>query len=111
MVKVTPAHDFNDYLVGQRHGLPMINIFTPEAVTNANVPEQYRDLDRYLARKQVYTTTKDEFTLQDVSDILGNSLSTQFHSATVILLNTAGVRIGESAWTVEFRMHSSGVND
>ena len=53
VVKVTPAHDFNDYLVGQRHDLPLINIFTPEAVTNANVPEQYRDLDRYIARKQV----------------------------------------------------------
>ncbi|UHQ19975.1 valine--tRNA ligase [Lysobacter sp. KIS68-7] len=53
VVKVTPAHDFNDYLVGQRHDLPMINIFTPDAVTNANVPEQYRDLDRYIARKQV----------------------------------------------------------
>ncbi|KGQ20832.1 Valyl-tRNA synthetase [Lysobacter dokdonensis DS-58] len=53
VVKVTPAHDFNDYLVGQRHGLPMINIFTPDAVTNDNVPEAYRDLDRYIARKQV----------------------------------------------------------
>ncbi len=53
VVKVTPAHDFNDYLVGQRHSLPLINIFTPDAVTNDNVPEKYRDLDRYIARKQV----------------------------------------------------------
>jgi len=53
VVKVTPAHDFNDYAVGQRHKLPMINIFTPEAVTNDNVPEKYRGLDRYIARKVV----------------------------------------------------------
>ena len=65
----------------------------------------------YLARKQVYTTTKDEFTVQDVSDILSNKLSTQFHTATLVLLNTAGLRIGESAWTIEFRMHASGAND
>jgi valyl-tRNA synthetase len=46
VVKVTPAHDFNDYVVGQRHGLPLINIFTPDAVTHAVVPARYRELDR-----------------------------------------------------------------
>jgi valyl-tRNA synthetase len=53
VVKVTPAHDFNDYAVGQRHSLPMINVFTPEATINANAPEKYRGLDRYVARKAV----------------------------------------------------------
>ena len=53
VVKVTPAHDFNDYQVGQRHGLPLINIFTPDAAINDNVPEKYRGLDRYEARKAV----------------------------------------------------------
>src|SRR5918993_1843395 len=53
VVKVTPAHDFNDYLVGQRHQLPLINIFTPDAATNDNVPQKYRGLDRYVARKAV----------------------------------------------------------
>jgi valyl-tRNA synthetase len=53
VVKVTPAHDFNDYQVGQRHKLPMINIFTPDAVTNDSVPGKYRGLDRYVARKAV----------------------------------------------------------
>jgi valyl-tRNA synthetase len=53
VVKVTPAHDFNDYAVGQRHGLPMINILTPEAAINGNAPEKYRGLDRYAARKAV----------------------------------------------------------
>src|SRR5690606_10264615 len=37
-VKVTPAHDFNDYAIGQRHGLPLINIFTPDAAMNDEVP-------------------------------------------------------------------------
>jgi valyl-tRNA synthetase len=53
VVKVTPAHDFNDYAVGQRHGLPMINILTPDAAINGNAPEKYRGLDRYAARKTV----------------------------------------------------------
>ena len=53
VVKVTPAHDFNDYAVGERHGLPLINILTPEAAINANAPEKYRGLDRYAARKLV----------------------------------------------------------
>ncbi|MGO3128464.1 MAG: valine--tRNA ligase [Luteimonas sp.] len=53
VVKVTPAHDFNDYAVGQRHGLPMINLFTDIAAINDAAPEQYRGLDRYAARKAV----------------------------------------------------------
>ncbi|MFT3756465.1 MAG: valine--tRNA ligase [Pseudoxanthomonas sp.] len=51
VVKVTPAHDFNDYAVGQRHGLANINILTPTAAINDNAPEKYRGLDRYEARK------------------------------------------------------------
>ena len=53
VVKVTPAHDFNDYAVGQRHGLPLINIFTPDARINENAPAKYQGLDRFEARKQV----------------------------------------------------------
>ncbi|HRG15809.1 MAG TPA: valine--tRNA ligase [Pseudomonadota bacterium] len=52
-VKITPAHDFNDYEIGRRHNLPMINIFTPTATINDVAPEKYRGLDRYVARKQV----------------------------------------------------------
>ncbi|KPK55751.1 MAG: valine--tRNA ligase [Thiotrichales bacterium SG8_50] len=52
-VKITPAHDFNDYDVGQRHGLPMINVFTVDAAINENAPHQYRGLDRYEARKRI----------------------------------------------------------
>jgi len=52
-VKMTPAHDFNDFDVGKRHGLEMINIFDADARTNNNVPESYRGLDRYKARDKV----------------------------------------------------------
>jgi valyl-tRNA synthetase len=52
-VKITPAHDFNDYAVGQRHGLPRINVFTPDARINDNGPAAYRGLDRYEARKLI----------------------------------------------------------
>ncbi|TDV25374.1 valyl-tRNA synthetase [Paraburkholderia caballeronis] len=53
VVKVTPAHDFNDYQVGQRHGLPQIEILTLDAKINDNAPDKYRGLDRFDARKQV----------------------------------------------------------
>src|SRR5579864_6368453 len=52
-VKITPAHDFNDFQVGKRHGLPMINILDDFARLNDNVPEAYRGLDRFEARKKV----------------------------------------------------------
>ncbi|WP_421576647.1 valine--tRNA ligase [Stenotrophomonas maltophilia] len=59
VVKVTPAHDFNDYQVGLRHDLPMINLFTPEAAINDNAPEKYRGLDRYEARKVILAELED----------------------------------------------------
>lgn len=52
-VKITPAHDFNDYQTGQRHQLPIINIFHPDARLNQNVPQEYQGLDRYTARKKI----------------------------------------------------------
>jgi valyl-tRNA synthetase len=52
-VKITPAHDFNDYAMGQRHDLAQINIFNDDASLNDNAPEAYRGLDRYGAREAV----------------------------------------------------------
>ncbi|MFC3226719.1 valine--tRNA ligase [Marinibaculum pumilum] len=52
-VKITPAHDFNDFEVGRRHGLPMINILDAGANLNDAVPEAYRGMERYAARKKV----------------------------------------------------------
>ena len=49
-VKITPAHDFNDYEVGKRHNLEIINIFTDDALVNENAPETYRGMDRFEAR-------------------------------------------------------------
>ncbi len=52
-VKITPAHDFNDYATAQRHHLTSINIFTPNAHLNEQVPENFRGLERFTARKKV----------------------------------------------------------
>ena len=52
-VKITPAHDFNDYEIGQRHNLEVINILTDDAKINSNAPVQYQDLDRFEARKTI----------------------------------------------------------
>ena len=52
-VKITPAHDFNDWQIGQRHGLAPITIFNLDATVNDNAPAKYRGLDRYVARKAV----------------------------------------------------------
>ncbi len=53
VVKITPAHDFNDYAVGQRHSLPIINVFTPTAHINDEAPAAYRGLDRFDARTKL----------------------------------------------------------
>ena len=58
-VKITPAHDFNDYAIGQRHALPMICVLTKDARINDNSPEKYRGLDRYEARDVVVHDLKE----------------------------------------------------
>jgi valyl-tRNA synthetase len=58
VVKVTPAHDANDYAVGQRHKLPIIGVLTLDAKINDNAPAKYRGLDRFVARKQVVADLK-----------------------------------------------------
>ncbi|HEY8608740.1 MAG TPA: valine--tRNA ligase [Noviherbaspirillum sp.] len=65
-VKITPAHDFNDYAVGQRHQLPQISIFTLDAKINENAPAQYRGLDRYDARKQIVADLEAQGLLESV---------------------------------------------
>jgi valyl-tRNA synthetase len=52
-VKITPGHDFNDFEVGKRHNLPLINILNKDGTLNDAVPEAYRGLDRFVARKQI----------------------------------------------------------
>ena len=53
VVKVTPAHDFNDYAVGQRHKLPLINILTLDGLINENGTSEYEGLERFEARKKI----------------------------------------------------------
>lgn len=57
-VKITPAHDFNDYAVGQRHQLEIINILTPDAKINENAPAAYQGMDRFEARKRIVADLK-----------------------------------------------------
>jgi valyl-tRNA synthetase len=52
-VKITPAHDFNDFEVGRRHDLELVNIFDQDARLNENAPETYRGLERFAARKRI----------------------------------------------------------
>jgi valyl-tRNA synthetase len=65
-VKVTPAHDFNDWQVGQRHGLPSIGILTLDARINDNGPERYRGLDRYEARDRIVHDLRSAGLLESV---------------------------------------------
>ena len=67
-VKMTPAHDFNDFEVGRRHDLEMINIFDAQARLNDNVPEAYRGLDRFAARAKVVAAMEAEGLLEKVEE-------------------------------------------
>ena len=84
-VKITPAHDFNDYAVGKRHSLPMVNIFTEDAavrqsaeVCNTNgepstettdfIPEAYRGLDRFKARDVILQDLEAQGLLDHIED-------------------------------------------
>ena len=63
-VKITPAHDFNDYDMGRRHDLPVINIFNDDATINDNAPVQYRGMDRYVARKAIVDDLENQNLLE-----------------------------------------------
>lgn len=65
-VKITPAHDFNDYIVGQRHQLEMINILTLDAKINENAPAIYQNMDRFDARKQIVADLQEKGLLESI---------------------------------------------
>jgi valyl-tRNA synthetase len=67
-VKITPAHDFNDAEMGQRHNLEKINILTIDAAINENAPEKYQGLDRYKARKVIVQDFDDLNLLDSVKE-------------------------------------------
>lgn len=68
-MKVTPAHDFNDFEVGKRHNLEVINILDINARINENGPEEYRGMDRYEARKQILAELEAQDLLEKVDNI------------------------------------------
>ncbi len=65
-VKITPAHDFNDFHVGKRQGLEAINILDPEARLNGNVPADFQGLDRFVARKGIVERAEAEGWLRGI---------------------------------------------
>ena len=65
-VKITPAHDANDYAIGMRHQLPMISVLTLDAKINENSPPQYQGMDRFVARKQIVADLDALGLLEDV---------------------------------------------
>jgi len=67
-VKITPAHDFNDYDIGKRHDLPIFNILTDNAALNDEVPEAYRGMDRFDARKAIVAEFEELGLLEKIED-------------------------------------------
>jgi valyl-tRNA synthetase len=67
-VKITPAHDFNDYDIGKRHDLPVLNIFNADASINDNAPEKYLGMDRFVARKQILADLDAQGLLEKTDD-------------------------------------------
>ncbi len=67
-VKITPAHDFNDFEVGRRHELEMLNILDEHAALNENVPLAYRGLDRFDARKRIVADLEEQELLEKIDD-------------------------------------------
>ncbi|HXS28661.1 MAG TPA: valine--tRNA ligase [Steroidobacteraceae bacterium] len=67
-VKITPAHDFNDYEVGLRHGLEPLNVFTPRATLNENAPARLKGLDRFEARRLIVAELEAAGLLERVED-------------------------------------------
>ena len=65
-VKITPAHDFNDYAVGQRHNLDKISVLTLDAKINENAPAAYQGMDRFVARKQIVADLDAQGLLESV---------------------------------------------
>ena len=68
-VKITPAHDFNDFEVGKRHNLPKINIFDINAHLNENAPEEYRGMERFAARKKILKELEELELIEKVENI------------------------------------------
>ncbi len=69
-VKITPAHDFNDFEVGKKHDLELINIFNDDATLNDNVPDRYKNLDRFEARTNIINELEKLGKLNKIEEIV-----------------------------------------
>ena len=67
-VKITPAHDFNDFEVGKRHNLELLNILNDDGSLNENCPAEYQGMDRFEARKQVVKSLKENGFIEKIED-------------------------------------------
>lgn len=100
VVKVTPAHDNNDYQVGQRHGLPMICVLTLQARINDEAPEKYRGMDRFVARKAIVADLEE----------LGLLVETKKHKLMVPICDRTG-QVIEPMLTDQWFIAMSKVSD
>ncbi|HVT25248.1 MAG TPA: valine--tRNA ligase [Rhizomicrobium sp.] len=83
-VKITPGHDFNDFEVGKRHNLPLINILNKDGTLNDQVPEAYRGLDRFAARKTIVADL-EAVELIDKTEPITHSVPHDEKTKTVVL--------------------------
>jgi valyl-tRNA synthetase len=83
-VKITPGHDFNDFEVGKRHGLELINILNKDGTLNDGVPEKYRGLDRFVARKTIVADF-EELGLLDKIEPITHAVPHDEKTKTVVL--------------------------
>ncbi len=83
-VKITPGHDFNDFEVGKRHNLPLINILNRDGTLNENVPEAYRGMDRFAARKTIVADLEG-LELIDKTEPITHSVPHDEKTKTVVL--------------------------
>lgn len=71
-VKVTPAHDPNDFEISKRHSIEVINILNPDATLNDNVPKEFRGLDRFVARKKIVEMLEQKGLIEKIEDYKTN---------------------------------------
>jgi len=67
-VKITPAHDFNDFEVGKRHNLELLNILNDDGTLNQNCPNEYQGMDRFDARKKIVKALKENSFIEKIED-------------------------------------------
>jgi len=67
-VKITPAHDFNDFEVGKRHNLELLNILNDDGTLNQNCPNEYQGMDRFDARKKIVKALKENGFIEKIED-------------------------------------------